>query len=124
MINSSSNQVVNFCELSGLSEHGAHSSRGLGHLPLKEEITGSNPVCATNYPSTLFFEAKISSVNDSFSLFATQVATHSLQLIFSPRLKMLNNITRNNKSANVITGGNSLCRKSGMRYQRLNNPLF
>ena len=25
----------------------AHSSRGLGHLPLKEEITGSNPVCAT-----------------------------------------------------------------------------
>ncbi len=26
----------------------AHSSRGLGHLPLKEEITGSNPVCATN----------------------------------------------------------------------------
>ncbi len=27
----------------------AHSSRGLGHLPLKEEITGSNPVCATLY---------------------------------------------------------------------------
>ena len=27
----------------------AHSSRGLGHLPLKEEITGSNPVCATKY---------------------------------------------------------------------------
>ena len=26
----------------------AHSSSGLGHLPLKEEITGSNPVCATN----------------------------------------------------------------------------
>jgi hypothetical protein len=25
----------------------AHSSSGLGHLPLKEEITGSNPVCAT-----------------------------------------------------------------------------
>ena len=26
----------------------AHSSRGLGHLPLKEEIAGSNPACATN----------------------------------------------------------------------------
>ena len=25
----------------------AHSSSGLGHLPLKEETTGSNPVCAT-----------------------------------------------------------------------------
>jgi hypothetical protein len=27
----------------------AHSSSGLGHLPLKEEITGSNPVCATRF---------------------------------------------------------------------------
>ncbi len=26
----------------------AHSSSGPGHLPLKEETTGSNPVCATN----------------------------------------------------------------------------
>lgn len=25
----------------------AHSSRGLGRRPLKAEITGSNPVCAT-----------------------------------------------------------------------------
>jgi hypothetical protein len=25
----------------------AHSSRGLGRVPLKDEITGSNPVCAT-----------------------------------------------------------------------------
>ena len=25
----------------------AHSSSGLGHRPLKAEITGSNPVCAT-----------------------------------------------------------------------------
>ena len=24
-----------------------HSSRGLGHRPLKAEITGSNPVCGT-----------------------------------------------------------------------------
>ena len=36
----------------------AHSSRGLGHLPLKEEITGSNPVCATNAKKTAFFEAE------------------------------------------------------------------
>ena len=27
--------------------HLAHSSSGLGHRPLKAEITGSNPVCAT-----------------------------------------------------------------------------
>ncbi len=26
----------------------AHSSSGLGRRPLKAEITGSNPVCATN----------------------------------------------------------------------------
>jgi hypothetical protein len=35
----------------------AHSSRGLGHLPLKEEITGSNPVCATKDKNTPCFEA-------------------------------------------------------------------
>ena len=29
----------------------AHSSRGLGHLPLKEETRGSNPLCATADPS-------------------------------------------------------------------------
>ena len=28
-------------------KHVAHSSSGLGHRPLKAEITGSNPVCAT-----------------------------------------------------------------------------
>ncbi len=28
----------------------AHSSRGLGHFPLKEEIMGSNPICATIRP--------------------------------------------------------------------------
>ncbi len=27
----------------------AHSSSGSGHRPLKAEITGSNPVCATKY---------------------------------------------------------------------------
>ena len=29
-----------------------HSSRGLGHRPLKAEITGSNPVCGTTGPPT------------------------------------------------------------------------
>ena len=29
-----------------------HSSRGLGHRPLKAEITGSNPVCGTNFSET------------------------------------------------------------------------
>ena len=27
-----------------------HSSRGLGHSPLKAEIIGSNPICGTNSP--------------------------------------------------------------------------
>jgi hypothetical protein len=31
----------------------AHSSSGLGHLPLKEETTGSNPVCATSQSPAL-----------------------------------------------------------------------
>ena len=31
-----------------VAEAGPHSSRGLGHRPLKAEITGSNPVCGTN----------------------------------------------------------------------------
>ena len=48
MIKFSSNPFVNFCELFVVTVLVAHSSRGLGHLPLKEEITGSNPVCATN----------------------------------------------------------------------------
>jgi hypothetical protein len=30
----------------------AHSSSGQGHRPLKAEITGSNPVCATSFPNT------------------------------------------------------------------------
>ena len=58
-INFSISSVVNTCEhlaLEVVNTSGflvplpsvAHSSRGLGHLPLKEEITGSNPVCATN----------------------------------------------------------------------------
>ena len=38
----------------------AHSSRGSGRLPLKEEITGSNPVCATKPPFQSNIEAKLS----------------------------------------------------------------
>jgi hypothetical protein len=34
----------------------AHSSSGLGHRPLKAEITGSNPVCATSEKSSNLFE--------------------------------------------------------------------
>ncbi len=30
-----------------------HSSRGLGHRPLKAEITGSNPVCGTTSRTTI-----------------------------------------------------------------------
>lgn len=37
----------------------AHSSSGLGHLPLKEEITGSNPVCATKVNNIAYFEANL-----------------------------------------------------------------
>ena len=37
----------------------AHSSSGLGHRPLKAEITGSNPVCATKVTLTAFFKANL-----------------------------------------------------------------
>jgi hypothetical protein len=58
-IDFSSSTIVNTCEHSALEVVNtsgflvplpcvAHSSSGLGHLPLKEEITGSNPVCATS----------------------------------------------------------------------------
>ena len=39
-------EVKYVCEESNLGV--AHSSSGLGHRPLKAEITGSNPVCATS----------------------------------------------------------------------------
>jgi hypothetical protein len=32
----------------------AHSSSGLGRVPLKDEITGSNPVCATTLTFTSY----------------------------------------------------------------------
>jgi hypothetical protein len=37
----------------------AHSSSGPGHRPLKAEIRGSNPLCATNNLLTPFCEAKM-----------------------------------------------------------------
>jgi len=36
----------------------AHSSSGPGRVPLKDEITGSNPVCATNRYFRPFFKLK------------------------------------------------------------------
>ena len=36
------------CSCHTADSYVAHSSSGLGHRPLKAEITGSNPVCATN----------------------------------------------------------------------------
>ena len=36
----------------------AHSSSGLGRVPLKDEITGPNPVCATTLFIYSIFEAK------------------------------------------------------------------
>src|SRR6266571_8381881 len=36
----------------------AHSSSGLGHRPLKAEITGSNPVCATYDPPCCVYEPR------------------------------------------------------------------
>jgi hypothetical protein len=38
----------------------AHSSSGQGHRPLKAEITGSNPVCATSYSG----RTRASSIDD------------------------------------------------------------
>ena len=48
----------------------AHSSRGLGHLPLKEEITGSNPVCATNDVLAPCFKAETAKQGASVFRFA------------------------------------------------------
>jgi hypothetical protein len=55
VINFFRSSLVNFCEQLLSLVYVAHSSRGLGHLPLKEEITGSNPVCATISPLLLIF---------------------------------------------------------------------
>ena len=44
----------------------AHSSRGLGHLPLKEEITDSDPVYATKAKNTPCFEADSAEQGVSF----------------------------------------------------------
>ena len=41
----------------------AHSSSGLGRVPLKDEITGPNPVCAT---TTKFMNLKRLLIRDVF----------------------------------------------------------
>ena len=51
----------------------AHSSRGLGHLPLKEEITGSNPVCATKDRIVPCSEAKSPEQGALLSRFANSL---------------------------------------------------
>ena len=43
---------ITVCPKGHFDNRTAHSSRGLGHLPLKEKITGSNPVCATKLFNT------------------------------------------------------------------------
>ena len=48
----------------------AHSSSGLGRVPLKDEITGSNPVCATKSSFNAFNEAKLALMTSSFCGFA------------------------------------------------------
>jgi hypothetical protein len=53
----------------------AHSSSGLGHRPLKAEITGSNPVCATNAFFTAGFEAKLLKPAVIFFCFANGLLT-------------------------------------------------
>ena len=66
----------------------AHSSSGLGHRPLKAEITGSNPVCATKAFITAFFVAKLARMAVSFCGFATNLLLMIFnKLIFTFRIK-------------------------------------
>ena len=51
----------------------AHSSRGSGRCPLKAEITGSNPVCATNLLLAAIFIAKTGLAACPFLVFATNL---------------------------------------------------
>lgn len=53
----------------------AHSSSGLGHRPLKAEIRGSNPLCATKAKITPCFEAKSAGQGGSFWGFANLLLT-------------------------------------------------
>src|SRR5512147_1507383 len=46
--------LISFPEYNGSVDQSAHSSSGPGRRPLKAEITGSNPVCATNYGPVLY----------------------------------------------------------------------
>ncbi len=84
VINFSSNWFVNFYEFfTGTSQffRVAHSSRGLGHLPLKEEITGSNPVCATKDSKAPYFEAKYHYRGLTFYRFATNLLLDLLSIL-------------------------------------------
>ncbi len=45
----------------------AHSSSGLGRVPLKDEITGSNPVCATKHLFYHLFKAIYGLYDELFS---------------------------------------------------------
>ena len=51
----------------------AHSSSGLGHIPLKDETTGSNPVCATKPFITAVFVAKSVQMMTSYCGFANNL---------------------------------------------------
>jgi len=70
----------------------AHSSSGLGHRPLKAEIRGSNPLCATTRPTSMSESGnrelehrlavdevtRISSTSKQTKLVATCTPTHSI----------------------------------------------
>ncbi len=66
----------------------AHSSRGLGRVPLKDEITGSNPVCATKATLPAFFEANSTRRAVTFCSFANNLLIMIFnRLIFTLRVK-------------------------------------
>ena len=62
----------------------AHSSSGLGHRPLKAEITGSNPVCATN----LFVERGL--ISQGFEKKCILCLSDQVKLLFISTRKNLN----------------------------------
>ena len=63
----------------------AHSSSGLGHRPLKAEITGSNPVCATTASLTPFSKAKLGPGTADKSAFANILLTKLFDDLFFRR---------------------------------------
>jgi hypothetical protein len=68
----------------------AHSSSGLGHRPLKAEITGSNPVCAIRTHNHVSSQATSGLRRFRFWVLpakcSNRVATGSLYLCFKPCL--------------------------------------